>query len=215
MDQEGYHWFRIEDNGIGMTQEVIMDHFLKIGSSYYASDAFTKSKLQCNADADYMPISRFGIGILSCFMGDDQTNQVEVSTKHFTEGQVCYPALRLSMYGINGYFYLSDKDKRHMPGPMKGVTPKEKAPYLTQAGTVTAVRTNLYQTGKYRGFKEIVDKYVIYPPVAVHYDGEEGSCDYLTEEDFSDAVDFICSPEGLGEKGEREYEIPRENAHVR
>ncbi|MEZ3462646.1 MAG: ATP-binding protein [Lachnospiraceae bacterium] len=210
MDQEGYHWFRIEDNGIGMTQEVIMDHFLKIGSSYYASDAFTKSKLQCNADADYMPISRFGIGILSCFMGDDQTNQVEVSTKHFTEGQVCYPALRLSMYGINGYFYLSDKDKRHMPGPMKGVTPKEKAPYLTQAGTVTAVRTNLYQTGKYRGFKEIVDKYVIYPPVAVHYDGEEGSCDYLTEEDFSDAVDFICSPEGLGEKGEREYEIPRE-----
>lgn len=210
MDQEGYHWFRIEDNGIGMTQEVIMDHFLKIGSSYYASDAFTKSKLQCNADADYMPISRFGIGILSCFMGDDQTNQVEVSTKHFTEGQVCYPALRLSMYGINGYFYLSDKDKRHMPGPMKGVTQKEKAPYLTQAGTVTAVRTNLYQTGKYRGFKEIVDKYVIYPPVAVHYDGEEGSCDYLTEEDFSDAVDFICSPEGLGENGEREYEIPRE-----
>ena len=114
MDQEGYHWFRIEDNGIGMTQEVIMDHFLKIGSSYYASDAFTKSKLQCNADADYMPISRFGIGILSCFMGDDQTNQVEVSTKHFTEGQVCYPALRLSMYGINGYFYLSDLSLIHI-----------------------------------------------------------------------------------------------------
>ena len=95
MDQEGYHWFRIEDNGIGMTEDVIMNYFLKIGSSYYSSDTFLKSKLQCNADSDYMPISRFGIGILSCFMGDDQSNQVEISTKHFREGETYYPALRL------------------------------------------------------------------------------------------------------------------------
>lgn len=210
MDEEGYHWFRIEDNGIGMTEEIIMNYFLKIGSSYYASDAFTKSKLQCNADAGYMPISRFGIGILSCFMGDDRANQVEISTKHFKEGMTSCPALRLSMHGINGYFYLSNKDKGHSPGAMKGVTKEEKQPYLTQAGTVIAVRTNLYQAGSYRGFKEIVDKYVIYPPVAVHYDGEDGCCDYLTEDDFTNALDWICSPDGLGENGEREFEIPRE-----
>lgn len=210
MDEEGYHWFRIEDNGIGMTEEIIMNYFLKIGSSYYASDAFTKSKLQCNTDAGYMPISRFGIGILSCFMGDDRANQVEISTKHFKEGTTSCPALRLSMHGINGYFYLSNKDKGHSPGAMKGVTKEEKQPYLTQAGTVIAVRTNLYQTGSYRGFKEIVDKYVIYPPVAVHYDGEDGCCDYLTEDEFTNALDWICSPDGLGENGEREFEIPRE-----
>ncbi|MDE5938923.1 MAG: ATP-binding protein [Lachnospiraceae bacterium] len=210
MDQEGYHWFRIEDNGTGMTEDVIMNYFLKIGSSYYSSDTFLKSKLQCNADADYMPISRFGIGILSCFMGDDQTNQVEVSTKHFKEGATFYPALRLSMHGINGYFYLSDKDKKHMPGPMKGVTEKEKSQYLTQAGTVIAVRTNLYQTGKYRGFKEIVDKYVVYPPVAIHYDGDEGSCDYLTEENFMDALDAINPSAHLNEKGLMEFAIPGE-----
>ncbi len=210
MDEEGYHWFRIEDNGIGMTEDVIMNYFLKIGSSYYTSDTFTKSKLQCNADADFMPISRFGIGILSCFMGDNQTNQVEISTKHFREGNSYYPALRLSMHGINGYYYLSNKDKQHMPGPMKGVTQKEKAQYLTQAGTVLAVRANLYQTGKYRGFKEIVDKYVIYPPVAVHYDGEEGSCDYLTEEEFTAALNEICSADVLGENGVKEFTIPEE-----
>ena len=210
MDQEGYHWFRIEDNGIGMTEDVIMNYFLKIGSSYYSTDTFTKSKLQCNADPDYMPISRFGIGILSCFMGDDQTNQVEISTKHFREGNIYYPALRLSMHGINGYYYLSNKDKKHMPGPMKGVTQKEKVQYLTQAGTVIAVRTNLYQTGKYRGFKEIVDRYVIYPPVAIHYDGDEGSCDYPTEEDFSDAVNSICSPDILGENGVKEFVVSNE-----
>lgn len=213
MDQEGYHWFRIEDNGIGMTEDVIMNYFLKIGSSYYTSDTFTKSKLQCNADADYMPISRFGIGILSCFMGDEQTNQVEISTKHFREGDSYYPALRLSMHGINGYYYLSNKDKKHMPGPMKGVTQKEKAQYLTQAGTVIAVRANLYQTGKYRGFKEIVDKYVVYPPVAIHYDGEEGSCDYLTEEEFTAALNEICSSDILGENGVKEFVLPEEKLH--
>lgn len=210
MDQEGYHWFRIEDNGTGMTEDVIMNYFLKIGSSYYTSDTFLKSKLQCNADADYMPISRFGIGILSCFMGDDQTNQVEVSTKHFKEGGTYYPALRLSMHGINGYYYLSNKDEKHKPGPMKGVTEKEQSQYLEQAGTVIAVRTNLYQTGKYRGFKEIVDKYVVYPPVAIHYDGDEGSCDYLTEENFMDAVDAINPSGDLNEKGLMEFVVPDE-----
>lgn len=207
MDQEGYHWFRIEDNGIGMTEDIIMNYFLKIGSSYYSSDTFLKAKLQCNADPDYMPISRFGIGILSCFMGDNETNQVEISTKRFKEGNIYSPALRLSMHGINGYYYLSNKDKRHMPGPMKGVTQKEKAQYLTQAGTAIAVRTNLYQTGKYRGFKEIVDKYVVYPPVAIHYDGDEGSCDYLTEDEFTDAIDSICSSDILGENGVKEFVV--------
>ena len=208
IDQEGYHWFRIEDNGMGMSEEIIMNYILKIGTSYYSSDIFSKSKLQCNADPDYMPISRFGIGILSCFIGEIQSNQVEISTKHFKEGNVYYPALRLSMHGIKGYYYLSNKDKMHMPGPMKGVTEREKEQYLTHAGTAIAVRTNLYQSGKYRGFKEIVDKYVIYPPVAIHYDGDEGSFDYLTEKNFTDAINKICSPDILGENGEKEFLIP-------
>ena len=215
MDGEGYHWFRIEDNGIGMTEDIIMNYFLKIGSSYYTSNSFLKSKLQCNADPDYMPISRFGIGILSCFMGDNKTSQVEISTKHFKENHIYYPSLRLSMHGINGYYYLSSNEKKHMPGPMKGITSQEKAQYLSHPGTVIAVRTNLYQTGKYRGFKEIVDKYVIYPQVAIHYDGDDGSCDYPTEDDFSNALKSICSPGILGENGEREFEIPNEELSKR
>lgn len=211
MDQEGYHWFRIEDNGIGMTEDIIMNYFLKIGSSYYSSDTFSKSKLQCNVNSDYMPISRFGIGILSCFMGNEQTNQVEISTKHFKEGETYYPALRLSMHGINGYYYLSNNEKKHMPGPMKGVTQKEQAQYLGQAGTVIAVRTNLYQAGQYRGFKEIVDRYVIYPPVAIHYDGDEGSCDYLTEDNFMDAVNTIYPSDNLEEDGLKEFTISKKD----
>lgn len=70
MDPEGYHWFRIEDNGIGMNEDIIQKYFLKVGCSYYTSSDFQREKYRCNADEDYSPISRFGIGILSCFMGD-------------------------------------------------------------------------------------------------------------------------------------------------
>lgn len=207
MDEEGYHWFRIKDNGIGMTEEIIKNHFLKIGNSYYTSDEFGKAKHKCKADADYMPISRFGIGILSCFMGDEKTNQVEVSTKHFAEGETFYPALRLSMHVLNGYYYLTNKDKNHRPGNMKGFTDKEKEPYLKQAGTVVAVRTNLYQSGKYRTFKEIIDHYVVCPPVAIHYDGPEGTFDYQTEEEFMNMIHQIQPSEDLEKRGVYEFEL--------
>ncbi|MDD3138521.1 MAG: ATP-binding protein [Lachnospiraceae bacterium] len=210
MDEEGYHWFRIEDNGIGMTEEIIMNFFLKIGRSYYNSDTFRQAKLRCKADPNYMPISRFGIGILSCFMGDEQTNRVEVSTKRFNESGTYYPALRLSMNGMNGYYYMANKEMNHIPGPMKGISTKEKEQYLKQAGTVIAVRTNLYQTGKYRSFKEIIDKYVVYPPVAIHYDGAEGSIDYPTELEFMEAIHNVAPSEDKNKNGIIEFKLSEE-----
>lgn len=210
MDEEGYHWFRIEDNGIGMTEEVIMNFFLKIGRSYYNSDTFKEAKLRCKADRNYMPISRFGIGILSCFMCDEQTNRVEVSTKRFNEPGIYYPALRLSMNGMNGYYYMANRDMKHTPGPMKGISAKEKEEYLNKAGTVIAVRTNLYQTGKYQSFKEIIDKYVVYPPVAIHYDGVEGSFDYPTEIEFMEAIHNIAPSEDKNKNGIIEFSLSEE-----
>ena len=181
-DDEGYHWFRIEDNGIGMTKEHIEKHLLKVGSSYYRSAAFEQEKLRRGV-ADYTPISRFGIGLLSCFMGDREHNRVELSTKHFERGS---SALRLRMEGMSGYYFLT---VRGQPGePMPGKTGEEREPYRVTGGTALAVRTNLYQSARYRGFKEIVDKYVLFPPVPIHYQGDEGAFDYPTEQAFMDAV---------------------------
>lgn len=198
--ERGYQWFRIEDNGIGMTEEIIRNYFLKVGRSYYNSNEFRQEKHRCKADPDYTPVSRFGIGILSCFMGDKKTNQVEVSTKHFSENSVYYPALRLSMRGINGYYYMADQEKGHTPEPMQGVTDEERALYRNEPGTVIAVRTNLYQTGKYRGFREIIDQYVLYPEVPIHFESaEEGSFDYPTEKQFMDGIHRLKTAEGNGE----------------
>lgn len=206
--ERGNQWFRIEDNGIGMTEDIIRNYFLKIGRSYYNSDEFCQEKHRCKVDPDYTPISRFGIGILSCFMGDKKTNRVEVSTKHFSENGIYYPALRLSMRGINGYYYMADQEKGHTPEPMQGVTDEERTLYRNEPGTVIAVRTNLYQTGKYRGFREIIDQYVLYPEVPIHFESaEEGSYDYPTEQEFIDGIHRLKKTEGTDENGGIEFEF--------
>lgn len=209
MDQEGYHWFRIEDNGIGMTEDIIKEYFLKVGRSYYASDSFKKDKLRNKANMDYMPISRFGIGVLSCFMCGEN-NIVEISTKHYRENGKDFPSIRMRMEGLKGYYYLASQKNYHDPGEMKGRTKEEKMAYLEHPGTVIAVRTNLYQTGKYRSFKEIVDKYVLYPPVPIRYVDDEGSYEYITKEKFVDIIHDIKPSDNLNEQGVLEFPLAKE-----
>ena len=84
-------------------------------------------------------------------MGDEQTNLVEVSTKHFAEnGEMC-PSIRMRMSGLSGYYYLASSEDYHEPGEMRGRCEAEKKPYLSQPGTVIAVRTNLYGVIDIRG----------------------------------------------------------------
>lgn len=180
-DREGYHWFSIKDNGVGMTKDTILNHLLKVGSSYYASDAFQDEKRRHNASLDYTPISRFGIGILSCFMADDESVQVEISTRHYEEKT----PLRLSINGTSGLYRLCNGKKNYPnPGPMQKVTGTNGCGYLLEPGTAIAVRTNLYAIGIYGGFKEIVDKYVAFPPAAIHYEGDEGAFPYPSEQEL-------------------------------
>lgn len=213
MDKEGFHWFRIEDNGIGMSEDIIKNFFLKVGRSYYSSDTFKKDKLRCRADPNYTPISRFGIGILSCFMGGEKTNLVEISTKHFSENNTNYPSLRMHMHGLSGYYYLASNDSYHNPGPMCGRTEAEKIPYRSEAGTIIAVRTNLYQTVEYRSFKEIVDQYVVCPPVPIRYIGDEGVYDYPTKDEYMERVHQVF-PSHIEEKsGFLEIPMPDEQTY--
>jgi hypothetical protein len=78
-DRDGYRWVRFDDSGMGMTEEIILDYFLKVGRSYYQSATFKAELLRyAERGTDFQPISRFGIGILSCFIVGDR---VEVSTR--------------------------------------------------------------------------------------------------------------------------------------
>ncbi len=52
----------VADNGTGMDMDIINNHLLKVGSSRYRDKDFLKTH------ADFNSISRFGIGLLSCFL---------------------------------------------------------------------------------------------------------------------------------------------------
>lgn len=89
------------DNGIGMTREIIENHFLKIGNSYYTSSKFKRENIDCGNR--FSPISQFGIGILSCFMICDS---IEITTRHYKEQE----ALRFYISGPHKQFYFIEPD---------------------------------------------------------------------------------------------------------
>lgn len=188
IDDEGFSWFRIEDNGIGMTEEMIQKYFLRVGHSYYSSQQFGMDKHRNEADPDYKPISRFGIGILSCFMGDTKNNRVEVTTKHFKEEGVRYPAYRLSIQGLNGYYYLANDEKHRTTAFIMPDASKTNQRFISEPGTIIAVRTNIYQAEGYHTFKDIIDKYVVFPEVPIRYEGTDCICDYKTEQEFLNEI---------------------------
>jgi molecular chaperone HtpG len=89
----------VQDNGTGMTEQIIRDHLLRVGSSRYQDDSFRKDH------PDFSPISRFGIGVLSCFMIADS---VQITTSHPDEDQ----ARRLTLRDVHGRYLLKLLDKR-------------------------------------------------------------------------------------------------------
>ncbi len=76
-DDEKRIWLVVEDNGIGMDESILSRFFFKIGTSYYTSEEF--QRLSRNSAKPFVPISRFGIGILSVFMIGDE---LEVRTRN-------------------------------------------------------------------------------------------------------------------------------------
>ena len=77
----------------------------------------------------------------------------------------------MNITGLHGYYDLYNSpqkcSKMHSPD-------SKDTGYRTEYGTTICVRVNLYQTGNYRSFKEIVEKYVQFPEVKVEYYGEDG-----------------------------------------
>lgn len=203
-------WFRIEDNGIGMTEQTIREYFLGVGSSYYDSQQFVMDSAASKGNLIWKSDRYYGIGILSCFVSDPENNHLELTTKHFRDGNEAYPAYRLSMHGINGYYTLSsDKNHRETASVMPDYMDKGQR-FIQDSGTIVAVRMNLYQSGSTHNFKEIIQSYVVYPEIPIHYEGPEGSFDFKTYQDFiqgafSSETD-ILQPVGIVSISEEQFQ---------
>jgi molecular chaperone HtpG len=108
--EEEEYVLEVEDNGTGMDQYIIDKFYSNVGSSFYRSTDFFTLKAESNAD--FTPTSRFGIGILSCFMVADT---LIVDTKRVYAKHTSSSALNVTVEGQESIFWIRD-GKRELPG---------------------------------------------------------------------------------------------------
>lgn len=100
----------ISDNGTGMDQNIIDSYYSKVGSSFYNSSEFYDLKSQSNAS--FTPTSRFGIGILSCFMVADA---MVVDTRRVYGPHKSSDPISLTIEGQESIFWIKP-GLRSIPG---------------------------------------------------------------------------------------------------
>jgi hypothetical protein len=108
--EEGEDIIEVDDNGIGMDYETINKYYSKVGSSFYKSSDFYT--LKAESGAKFTPTSRFGIGILSCFMVADS---ILVDTRKVYDVYQSSDPLDIIIEGEDSIFWIKT-GKRKKPG---------------------------------------------------------------------------------------------------
>ena len=215
-DKEGNVWFRIDDQGTGMTLGMLKRYFLKVGNSYYTSRELERDLRDHGQTDKFHGISRFGIGFLSCFLCGDYA---EVSTLYFDDAknrreestpesyQTIRYGLRLQVTGLSGYYTLKNQAKHHqteggLPAPdgygEKMPGNKERDGYRANPGTSIVLRLEPGKLGVLK-LREVTEKYLCGARVPVYYNNERVGQTY--EEFMAEAHEAA---------GEKIYEIPLE-----
>lgn len=100
----------VEDNGIGMDQDIIDKYYSSVGASFYRSSDFYS--LQAKHGLKFKPISQFGIGVLSCFMVADS---FIVNTRRLLGPHESGQPLEIRIEGVDSIFWLTEGERKQ-PG---------------------------------------------------------------------------------------------------
>lgn len=185
-DWDGYMWFRIDDQGTGMTAGMLKRYFLKVGNSYYNSRELERDLRDHGHTNKYNSISRFGIGFLSTFLCGECA---EVSTLYFDPKknyreealvesyQTLHFGLRLQVTGLSGYYTLKNQSRHHQADasfPAPGDYGQDhghifdRNGYRNNPGTSIAIRLNVGKLGTLN-LREATEKYLCGARVPVYY----------------------------------------------
>lgn len=117
-------FLEIIDNGIGMDQYIIDSYYSKVGSSFYKSADFYDLKSQ--SKSDFVPTSRFGIGILSCFMVADS---IIVDTRKVIGPHESSEPLNVTIEGQESIFWIRPGERKTPGTATKLFLRKKKNPW--------------------------------------------------------------------------------------
>lgn len=103
----GRTMLHVRDNGEGMDEYIIEAYYSKVASSYYRSAEFHER--QAKHSITFRPISRFGIGRLSCFLVADS---ISLDTLRLLDQHKSSSPIKVCVESLNGVFcfYHSEKN---------------------------------------------------------------------------------------------------------
>jgi hypothetical protein len=122
--ENGEDILEVIDNGTGMDQDIIDSYYSKIGSSFYKSSEFYDIKSKSNAN--FIPTSRFGIGILSCFMVADT---LVVETRRVYGPHESSDPINIIVEGQDSIFWIKPGERKTPGTSTKLILRKNKNPW--------------------------------------------------------------------------------------
>ncbi|MFJ7931517.1 ATP-binding protein [Peribacillus sp. NPDC096448] len=139
----------IEDNGIGMSDNIFADYFLQVGKSYYSTARFRETDLGIT--------SEFGIGILSAFMIADS---MVIESLNEPEDRFSPPLpIYYKIPTAHGYC-VKKPSNRETVGTRIELILKENHPFTNQS------------------IIEVVEKIIPHPPFPIEITTDDGSVTY-------------------------------------
>ncbi|MBI4965515.1 MAG: ATP-binding protein [Desulfomonile tiedjei] len=129
VDEDGYEVLECSDNGAGMDEEIIKNHFVKVGRSFYRSPFFERERTRLKASGnDFDPCSQFGIGFMSCFMLGDR---ITIKTRRdYGHGRQWGAPLVVEVRGLSGLLVVREGAPEQSIGTTVSIISRQKPSFL-------------------------------------------------------------------------------------
>lgn len=129
VDLDGYEVLECIDNGSGMDEEIIQNHFVKVGRSFYRSPFFERERNRLKTSGnDFDPCSQFGIGFMSCFMLGDRITIL--TRRDYGHGRDWGVPLVIEIHGLSGLFVVREGSPEQSIGTTVSIVMRKKPSFL-------------------------------------------------------------------------------------
>ncbi|MCX5817051.1 MAG: ATP-binding protein [Proteobacteria bacterium] len=130
-DDNGYEIISCRDNGVGMDENTVTSFLCKVGRSFYRSPQFEQERLEFRKhNCDFDPVSRFGIGFMSCFMLGDRI--IIQTRRDYGAGREYGRPLMIEINGLSSMVVIKEGTANLEVGTMVTIVSRKKPGFLDE-----------------------------------------------------------------------------------